>query len=209
MTLGIILLAAVVLLTFLGLTQRVFDRLHLTDSTALLFVGLVIAGSFVNIQLLRTPVNVSLNLGGLVPIGLAGYVLVRAGSRREWVRAILATLATTAALYGTVKLFAGYGHGRGDVLDPLYLYGIVGGVVAYIVAARSRRASFAAATIGTLLLQVVHWIELSVTNTPGSVNIGGAGAFDAIVISGVLAVLLAELVGETRERLGGGHKESE
>jgi len=51
MTLGIILLGAIVLLTFLGLTQRVFDRMHLTDSRALLFVGLLIAGSFITIQL--------------------------------------------------------------------------------------------------------------------------------------------------------------
>lgn len=34
--------------------------------------------------------------------------------------------------------------------------------------------------------------------------IGGGGAFDAIVIAGLLAVLLAEFIGETRERLQGG-----
>jgi len=34
--------------------------------------------------------------------------------------------------------------------------------------------------------------------------VGGAGVFDQVVIAGVLAVGLAEIVGETRERLGGG-----
>lgn len=206
MTLGIILLAAVVLLTFLGLTQRVFDRMRLTDSAALLFVGLLIAGSFVNIRLLRSPISMSVNLGGLVPVALGVYILTRADSGREWGRAILATVVTTAALYGTSKLMSGFGHGR-DIMDPLYLYGLIAGVVGYIVAARSRRASFVAATVGTLLLQVVHLVELLVTGQPGSVDIGGAGAFDAIVIAGVISVLLAELIGETRERLGGGHKE--
>jgi hypothetical protein len=38
------------------------------------------------------------------------------------------------------------------------------------------------------------------------VHIGGAGAFDSLILAGILAVLLAELVGETRERLQGGPK---
>ena len=37
-------------------------------------------------------------------------------------------------------------------------------------------------------------------------HIGGAGAFDSLILAGILAVLLAELVGETRERLQGGPK---
>lgn len=209
MTLGIVLLAAVVLLTFLGLTHRVFDRLHLSDAAALVFIGLLIAGSFVNVTLVRRPIDLSVNLGGLVPIALAIYVLVKANSATETWRAILATIITTAALFATVRyLIPGFGHGR-DVLDPLYIYGIEGGIIAYIAASRSRRASFVAATLGTTLLQVVHLAELLIRRSPGTVAIGGAGAFDAIVIAGILAVLLAELVGESRERLGGGHKEHE
>ena len=33
---------------------------------------------------------------------------------------------------------------------------------------------------------------------------GGAGAFDATVIAGVFAVVLAEVIGETREKIQGG-----
>jgi hypothetical protein len=36
--------------------------------------------------------------------------------------------------------------------------------------------------------------------------IGGAGAFDAIVLAGIVAILLAELIGESLERLTGGPK---
>jgi len=39
---------------------------------------------------------------------------------------------------------------------------------------------------------------------PGTVHIGGAGAFDSIVIAGIIAVILSELIGEGRERLQGG-----
>ena len=34
--------------------------------------------------------------------------------------------------------------------------------------------------------------------------IGGAGVFDAMIVAGIIAVALAEIVGETRERLSGG-----
>ena len=37
-----------------------------------------------------------------------------------------------------------------------------------------------------------------------TVAIGGAGALDAVVLAGLIAVVLAEVVGESRERLGGG-----
>ncbi|HCF88851.1 MAG TPA: hypothetical protein DER41_02730, partial [Firmicutes bacterium] len=96
MTLGIILLGAIVLLTFLGLTQRVFDRMHLTDSRALLFVGLLIAGSFITIQLTGGTRPISVNLGGIVPVILGFYILKKADSRKEWTRALVATVVTTA-----------------------------------------------------------------------------------------------------------------
>ena len=38
------------------------------------------------------------------------------------------------------------------------------------------------------------------TGTPQRLVLGGAGAYDVIVISGLLAVLLSELVGEILER---------
>ena len=40
--------------------------------------------------------------------------------------------------------------------------------------------------------------------TAATVAIGGAGAFDAVVLAGVIAVTLAEIFGEGMERLGGG-----
>lgn len=34
--------------------------------------------------------------------------------------------------------------------------------------------------------------------------IGGAGAFDSLILAGILALLLAEVIGETLERVQGG-----
>ena len=47
-----------------------------------------------------------------------------------------------------------------------------------------------------------------VMDIPTTVALGGAGIFDTVVIAGIVAVLLAELFGEIRERLHGGPKSS-
>jgi uncharacterized membrane protein len=203
MTLGVILLFATMALVFFGLTHRVLDRMQLTDKQALLVLALLIVGSFINVPLYRDAIDIRLNLGGaLVPLALAIYVLKRANSGKETVRALVAALATTIVLYGVVKLMGNVGHTRG-FLDPLYVYGLVGGLTAYI-AGRSRRSAFISATLGVLLLDVVHMIELIVRDQPGQVFFGGAGVFDTVVVAGIVATLLAEFIGESRESLQGG-----
>ena len=204
--LGMVVLVIIAALIYFGFAHRVLDRLYLGDSAALAVVAAMAVGSFIDIPLLRGPIDVSLNVGGaLIPVALAVYVLVRAGSAREWGRALLAIAATAGAVFVLNSVL-----GRGDpwqrgadVLDPLLAYPLVAGGVAYIVG-RSRRTAFIAAVLGILILDIADWIRLTATGLPGAVALGGAGVFDVMVLSGVVAVLLAEVVGELRERLQGG-----
>jgi uncharacterized membrane protein len=204
-------IAALILLSiviYFGLAHRVLDRMRLTDKAALVILGALIAGSFVTIPLASPPLRVTLNVGGaLVPVGVALYVLSRAGTEKEWGRAIAATIVTAVAviLVNTLLISGDAWQTGRDVIDPLYVFPLVAGVVAYL-AGRSRRSAFIAATLGVLLTDIYDVVYLSATNTPGAVDIGGAGGFDAIVLSGLAAVLLAEVVGEARERLQGGPK---
>ena len=203
--LGIIALIVIAVLVYFGLAHRVLDRMRLTDKAALGILAAMIVGSFIDIPISFGRVNASINVGGgLVPIGLAIYVLTRAGSAKEWIRALLATGITGIIIYylGSV-LMEGDPGSPSYIIDPIWVYPIVGGLVAYI-AGRSRRSAFIAATLGVMLLDVFNWIYLASTGTPGRVSIGGAGAFDSIILAGLVAVLLAELIGETRERLQGG-----
>ena len=99
------------------------------------------------------------------------------------------------------SFFEGGPHGaagRQLPIDPLWLSGIVAGLVGYL-AGRSRRSAFIAGVGGVLLSDVY-----TLFTSPSPTMVGGAGVFDQVVIAGVLAVGLAEIVGETRERLGGG-----
>jgi uncharacterized membrane protein len=203
--LGTIILVVLLFLVFFGLAHRLLDRMRLSDKGALIVIGALLVGSFLDIPLAKGNIQASLNIGGgLVPVGLAGYLLFQAGTTKEWVRAIVATVVTAGVIYvlGSVVM-QGDPRDRMMLLDPLYVYPLVGGLTAYLLG-RSRRAAFVAATLGVLSQDFIHLFWLRSTGTPGTVHIGGAGAFDSIVIAGLVAVLLAEILGETRERLQGG-----
>ena len=89
------------------------------------------------------------------------------------------------------------------LIDPMYLYGLAGGVVAYVLG-RSRRGAFFCGVVGVMLAD----IAVAVVNWSRGVDqplvLGGAGVFDAMIISGILGVLLSELVGEVLERMARG-----
>jgi uncharacterized membrane protein len=198
---GIVLLVIVSILIFMGVAHRVLDRLYLSDRGALLFIGAIIVGSFVDIPIWRSP-SVTLNVGGaLLPLVLAIYVLSKAGSGKEWVRSMIGVVLTTGILYGVNKIYQF--DTKSGFIEPQYLWAIIAGVVAYI-AGRSRRLAFIIATLGVLFMDIAHVIEVSRTGMNIPTRIGGAGAFDTIVIAGILAVLLAEIIGESREALQGG-----
>jgi len=202
---GMIALLVVSILIYFGLAHRVLDRMRLTDKAALAVIAAMIIGSFIDIPLTTGTVDTSINVGGgVIPVLLALYVLFRAGTAKEWIRTLGATAAAAVAIWfiGS-RVMSGDPGARFDVLDPLWVYPIVGGGVAYLLG-RSRRASFIAATLGVLSLDVINYFYLATRGIGGTVAIGGAGAFDAIVLAGLVAVLLAEIVGESRERLQGG-----
>lgn len=206
---GLIVLIIISILIYFGLAQRVLDRLRLSDRAALGIIAALIVGSFITIPLSTGRYDVSLNVGGgLVPIIVAGYLLSKAGTSKERARAIIATLITAGVIFGAGFLYGGIDTEPGGrlfgYLDSIWVYPLIAGIVAY-VAGRSRRSAFIAATLGLVLVDIAYLVWLITTGAPaGTVAIGGAGAFDAIVLAGIIAVLLAEIIGEVRERIQGG-----
>lgn len=200
---GLSILLAVAVLVFLGAAERVLDRLGLSDKSALAFLFLMVAGTFITIPVARGPSGISVNVGGaIIPFILALWVLAHADTPGEWVRAIAASAVTAGVLYWMTKNFR-FEEGH-TFVDPMYLYGVIAGAAAYLVG-RSRKAAFAAGVLGVLFLDVAHTVEVLLGRTMGRTDVGGAGVFDAVVISGVIAVGLAEVLGETLERVRGGH----
>ncbi len=202
MPFGVVLLLVVAFIVYLGYAQRILDRLHLTDRAALVLIALIILGSFIDLPIMTAP-EVSVNVGGaLIPAGIAIYVLSRADTKRELLRGIIAALVTGVSIY-LIAIYYDFGHGRRDLVDPTYIFALVAGTAGYL-AGRSRRSAFVAGVLGFLLYNIMHLGRMLARDLPGQLMIGGAGALDTIVLAGLLAVGLAELVGETRERIQGG-----
>lgn len=199
MSFGRILLLAVGVLVLCGIGQRVLDRLRLTDRQALLFIGLIFVGGW--IPSIPLGGGVSVNIGGaLVPLGLCIYLMIRAGTAKERWRAVFASVLSAAAV-----LLLGMAlpdEPETMPFDVNYLYGLVAGAIAYLLG-RSRISAFIAGVMGVLLADCAQAAANAVRGVPVNLNLGGAGAMDAVVLSGLIAVMLSELVGTLAERVSG------
>lgn len=210
MPLGMIVLFILAALVYFGIAQRVLDRMRLTDGQAFAFLALMFVGGFIDVPLTGGSTAISVNVGGaLVPLALVIYLLSRAGTAKERIRSLLATVATAATIWliGSLTDFDPL-RGRMMILDPLWLYSLVGGVMGYI-AGRSRRGAFIAGVLGVLLVDIVHAINVSAGAFRSTVAIGGAGIYDAVILAGVVAVTFAEVFGEVRERIHSGSESAD
>ncbi len=197
MNTGIIILLAVAVIVYAGFAERALDRLRLSDKAALLFLVAMLLGGFLPDVPLGA--NFGINIGGgLIPLILVGYLFSKAESW-EIGRTVLAIFIATAVAYGAMKILP-LEPTYNLFIDPLYLIAIVAGLIAYL-AGRSRRGAFIAGVMAIILSDLLAFVENSLMGVTASTVIGGAGFFDAVVISGFIALGLAEIFGETAERL--------
>jgi uncharacterized membrane protein len=200
MPLGLTILVVVTILIFFGVGQRILDRMRLSDKTAILFLAAIFVGSLIpDIPLGR---NFYINIGGaIIPIILVVYLFVKAGTDMERIRAGMASVLSALGVYLAGRFMPA--EPETIVFDPNYIYGIIAGIIGYLFG-RSRRGSFIAGVTGVILADLIQGIENFIRGIPTPVRLGGAGAVDAVVIGGFSAVILAEVIGEFREKIQGG-----
>ena len=197
MTTGLILLLIAGVLVLLGVGQHVLDKLRLTDRQALLWIALILAGGLIP----EIPITnrFRFNIGGaLIPLALSVYLWIKADSARERARSIAAAIGTGAIVYALGRFMPD--EPENIQIDPALVNGLVAGVIGYLFG-HSRRGAYIAGTVGVLLSTVANAIYVWSLGVDQPLVLGGAGAFDVVVISGLLAVLLSELLGEITERL--------
>ena len=199
MPLGMITLLVVLALVYFGTAQRILDRMRLTDKQAIILLLAIGIGSFIDIPIMSSPTVLTINVGGaLIPILLCGWLILKADTMRERLRAILSTV-----IVGTV-VFLGSRYMPNEpetmFIDPKLFYGVAAGLIAYMFG-RSRRSAFIGGVLGIVLSDLLHMGMLLTNGIVGTTAIGGAGAFDVIMISGLVAVMTAESIGEVRERM--------
>ena len=201
MSVGMIVLTAVAVLIFFGVLQRVLDRMYLTDRQALAVAAAMFVGTLIpNISL----GPVALNIGGaVIPLIICVFLFIKADTDLEKWRTVLGSFLTGAAIFGLSLILPS--EPEQLVIEPMWLYAIVGGLLAWLLG-RSRRGAFICGVLGVMLADtataIVNWSR----GIDQQLVLGGAGVADAVVVSGVLAVLLCELVGEIVERMARGRR---
>ena len=203
MSIGMILLIVIALLIVFGVLQRTLDRMALSDRQALLLVALIFLGGWLpDLTLGKLTVNIG---GALIPLGVCVYLFFHAGTGKERARCLFAAVLSAAGITALSWVFPS--DPTAMPFDPLLLYGASGGVIACLLG-RSRRSAFIAGVLGVILADTVGGISVLLRGIDQQISLGGAGAVDAIVLSGVTAVMLCELVGEITERMKTGKANS-
>lgn len=196
MTFGMILLIIVALLILFGVLQRVLDRMALTDRQALACVAAIFVGGWLpDISLGLITVNIG---GALIPLTVSVYLFLSADTGKERIRALVSSALTAAAVTAIGMFFPS--DPTAMPFDPMLLYGIAAGLIAWLLG-RSRRSAFIAGILGVMISDLISAISVWLRGVQQNVHLGGAGALDAMVLSGILGVLTCELIGELIERI--------
>lgn len=199
---GVLILLLAAASIYFGIAYNVLEHLGLTDSQALLIIGLMIGGSFIDIPLLTGRTEISINMGGaVVPLALAVYFFSRADSYNELFRGFGAVIITTGVVYGISQVI-NLGLPQREIIHPIWFFGIISGITGFLTA-KSHRHAFTASTFGIILTDIIHLVKAYEMNLPAIAAIGGRGVFDTVIFAGLAAVSLVEIVGENRIQLNG------
>jgi uncharacterized membrane protein len=143
-----------------------------------------------NLQQVRRETIIAVNLGGcIIPAMVAIYEICQL-FLNSWIYLFIVGLAVainTAVCYRVAKPVEGIGIAMPALIPPM-----VAVLTALLLAPQEAPpVAFAAGVLGPLLgADILHLREIPRIST-GMASIGGAGTFDGIVLSGILAAYLA------------------
>ena len=206
-------LAFVFTLIEIGIINYVFQALGLSPHLAFLALLASLVGSYFNIPVAhvesgaahslevvqhfgiryRPPVRyagssttVAINVGGaIVPLAISTYVLL------HWTAVIVAAVIGTAIVALVVHRFARPVPGMG-IATPMLIPPVVAALVGWLLgAAHPDGVAYISGVLGTLIgADIMNLGKLRDLGAPVA-SIGGAGTFDGIFLTGIVAVLLA------------------
>ncbi len=202
-------------LMVLGLVGQALKNYGLGWGSFLIFLLLSLAGSSINIPVWRSRVTsaaptvryvyffgmpypvpsverrvlervLSVNFGGaIMPILLSAYLLlVNPGAA---IPSLVSTVVVSSVVYFIAKPVSGIG-----IVTPMFIPPLVAAVSALAFGGQhSVVVAYVGGTIGTLVgADLLHLRDIRSLGA-GNMSIGGAGTFDGIFLTGILAVILA------------------
>ncbi len=199
----------------IGIINYVFQALGLSPQLAFLALLASLIGSYVNVPIARIasgeihPVEivqhfgiryrlpmryaersttVAINVGGaVVPLAISSYVLLK------WPSIVMPAIIGTAIVTLVVNRFARPVPGLG-IATPMLIPPIVAAVVGWLLGSSLHHAdavAYVSGVMGTLVgADLMNLGQLRELGAPVA-SIGGAGTFDGIFLTGIVAVLLA------------------
>jgi uncharacterized membrane protein len=216
---GLAAIALLVALIQVGVFEVAFARLGISPGIALLLLLASLLGSAVNVpvarlrnqvvqvrrtvsvfgvryivpMLTRRSTTIAVNVGGaLLPVAVSAYLI--AHDRIGW-PALAAVVLVGALVHMVARPVPGLG-----IAVPALLPGIFAALVAVALYATAGHAApvaglaYAGGTLGTLVgADLVNLPKVKRLGAP-VVSIGGAGTFDGVFITGIIAVVLASLL---------------
>jgi len=211
---GMVAIALLVALFQVGLFSYAFGRLGISPGVALLLLLASLAGSAVNLpvarlrsQIVQVPgmiavfgvryivpvltrrsTTIAVNAGGaLLPAAVSAYLI--AHDRIGW-QALVAVVVVGALVHMVARPVPGLG-----IAVPALLPGVFAALVAVALHPAAVAAlAYAGGTLGTLLgADLVNLPKIRRLGAPVA-SIGGAGTFDGVFLTGIVAVLLAGLL---------------
>jgi len=207
-----VLIALLIAVIEIGAIQYAYERIGINRRYVFGLLLLSLFGSYVNIPLAELPAEhvlsnqevtffgmryvipwvqewprtvIAINLGGaVIPTLISIYLLLKNG---VFARTALAVLVVAAVVYWMPQPVRGVG-----IVVPTFVAPIVATVAALLLAQGSAPAvAYVAGTLGTLIgADLLNLGRIQGLGAP-IVSIGGAGTFDGVFLTGIIAVLLA------------------
>jgi uncharacterized membrane protein len=217
----VVLFVGLIILIQLRILRYAYMRLGVSSGAALLLLLGSLIGSYFNIPVAELPGStvrsgeivqffgmryvvpvvtswpdtiVAVNVGGaVIPTIMSIYLLFR---YQLWISALIATAVVTLVIHALATPVPGLG-----IAVPVFAPVVTTALAAFILSREyAPPLAYIAGSLGTLLgADLLNLDKITGLGAPVA-SIGGAGTFDGIFLTGILAVLLAGIASPARPR---------
>jgi len=217
----VLLVAALIILIQLRILRYAYTRLGVGPGVALFLLFGSLVGSYFNIPIATLPGKVAhsgevidffgmryvvppvrqwpgtvlaVNVGGaVIPAVMSAYLVLR---YQLWVRAAVAVVVIALIIHATATPVQGIG-----IAVPVFLPSVVTAILAFLLSREyAAPLAYIGGSMGTLIgADLLNLGKIGSLGAPVA-SIGGAGTFDGIFLTGILAVLLAGIASPERPR---------
>jgi uncharacterized membrane protein len=217
----VVLFAGLVILVQLRVLRYAYMRLGIGPGAALLLLFGSLIGSYFNIPIAVLPeahvrsnevvdffgmryvvplvaqwpgTVLAVNIGGaVIPTLMSAYLVIR---YQLWLRAALAVIAIAIVIHSMATPVPGLG-----IAVPVFAPVVTTAILAFILSREyAPPLAYIGGSMGTLIgADLLNLDKINGLGAPVA-SIGGAGTFDGIFLTGILAVLLAGIASPSRMR---------